>query len=82
MQGNQCQQAVLGDQKHGTNIEAPLSLIEDSVNRAVRNAMGNQQRGGTYVFNAQINRRTWFSEMIEEAKLRQTVTGRNPFELA
>lgn len=74
--------AVLGDQKHGTNIEAPLSLIEDSVNKAVRNAMSNQQRNSTYIFNAQINRRTLFSEMIEEAKLHQTVTGRNPFYLA
>ena len=74
--------AVLGDQKHGTNIEAPLSLIEDSVNKAVQNAMSNQQRGGTYIFEAQLDRRTIFRQVIEEAKLRQTVTGRNPFELA
>ena len=72
--------AVLGDQKHGTNIEAPLSAIEDTVNKAVQNAMSKQQR--TYVFNAQMNRRTIFSEVIAEAKLHQTVTGRNPFELA
>ena len=74
--------AMLGDQKHGTNVEAPLSLIEDLVNKAVRNAMGNQQRGGTYIFEAQLDRRTIFRQVIEEAKLRQTVTGRNPFELA
>ena len=74
--------AVLGDQKHGTNIEAPLSLIEDSVNRAVRNAMGNQQqRNGTYIFEAQLDRRTIFRQVIKEAELHQTVTGRNPFEL-
>lgn len=74
--------AVLGDQKRGTNVEAPLSAIEDTVNKAVRNAMSNQQRNGTYIFNAQLNRRTIFSEIISEAKLHQTVTGRNPFELA
>lgn len=74
--------AVLGDQKRGTNVEAPLSLIEDSVNKAVRNAMGNQQRGGTYIFEAQLDRRTIFRQVIEEAKLRQMVSGRNPFELA
>ena len=76
--------AVLGDQKRGTNVEAPLSAIEDTVNKAVRNAMlqSNQQRGGTYIFNAQLDRRTIFREVIEEAKLRQMVSGRNPFELA
>ena len=74
--------AVLGDQKRGTNIEAPLSAIEDTVNKAVQNAMSKQQRGGTYIFNAQLDRRTIFHEVIEEAKLRQMVSGRNPFELA
>ena len=33
-------------------------------------------------FTAQINRRTVFDEIIEEAKLRQNTSGRNPFELA
>ena len=27
--------AILGDQKHGTNIEAPLSTIEEAVGRAI-----------------------------------------------
>ena len=31
---------------------------------------------------AQINRRTVFDEIIEEAKLRRSTSGRNPFELA
>ena len=74
--------AVLGDQKRGTNVEAPLSAIEDTVNKAVQNAMSKQQRGGTYVFNAQMDRRTIFHEVIEEAQLRQMVSERNPFELA
>lgn len=33
-------------------------------------------------FTAQINRRTVFDEIIEEAKLRRDTSGRNPFELA
>lgn len=69
--------AVLGDQKRGTNIEAPL----DTIKQAVREVVGNGG-GGQYAFTAQINRRTLFEEMIDEAKLRQSTSGRNPFELA
>ena len=68
--------AVLGDQKRGTNIEAPL----DTIKQAVREVIGTGN-GGTYAFTAQINRRTLFEEMIDEAKLRQSASGRNPFEL-
>jgi hypothetical protein len=69
--------AMLGDQRHGTNIEAPL----DTIKQAVREVVGNGS-GGYYAFTAQINRRTLFEEMIDEAKLRQSTSGRNPFELA
>ena len=69
--------AVLGDQRHGTNIEAPL----DTIKQAVREVIGNGG-GGQYSFTAQINRRTLFEEFIEEAKLRQSTSGRNPFDLA
>ncbi len=68
--------AVLGDQKHGTNIEAPLDTIKQAMREVVRG--GN----GQYSFTAQINRRTLFEEVISEAKLQQSTTGRNPFELA
>lgn len=68
--------AMLGDQKHGTNIEAPL----DTIKQAVREVVGNGV-GGQYAFTAQINRRTLFEEMIDEAKLRQSTSGRNPFDL-
>lgn len=68
--------AVLGDQKHGTNIEAPL----DTIKQAVREVVGGS--GGNYRFTAQINRRTLFDEFIEEAKMRQSMTGKSPFELA
>ena len=69
--------AVLGDQRHGTNIEAPL----DTIKQAVREVIGNGN-GGRYQFTAQLNRRTLFDEFIEEAKLRQSTTGRNPLDLA
>lgn len=67
--------AVLGDQKHGTNLEAP----EDLIRKIVREESGGN---GTYKFVGQINRRVLFEETIEEAKLRQQLTGKNPFELA
>ena len=69
--------AVLGDQKHGNNIEAPESLLRKIVREE---AKGNQSGGGNYRFTANLNRRVIFDEIIEEAKLRQTVSGRNPFE--
>ncbi len=67
--------AVLGDQKSGNNIEAPESLIR----RIVREESGNG-KGGTYNVTAQVNRRTLFELVLEEGKVRRTVTGRNPFE--
>lgn len=71
--------AVLGDQKNGTNLEAP----EDLLRKIVREETGKQQAaGGTYNFTAQINRRVLFQEMIEEARISRIRTGKNPFELA
>lgn len=71
--------AVLGDQKHGTNLEAP----EDLLRKIVREETAGQRGGGgVYKFTAQINRRTVFEEILEEAKAYQRATGFNPFELA
>lgn len=72
--------AVLGDQKHGTNIEAPLSTIE----QALENVYKRNSGGGERVIHnvIQVNRRTLYDEFIKEAKLRQDSIGRNPFELA
>ena len=70
--------AVLGDQKQGNNIETPEALLR----KIVREESGGQQNGGNVRFTAQINRRTVFDEIIEEAKLRRDTSGRNPFELA
>lgn len=70
--------AVLGDQKQGNNIETPEALLR----KIFREESGGQQSGGNVRFTAQINRRTVFDEIIEEAKLRRDTSGRNPFELA
>lgn len=70
--------AVLGDQKHGNNIETPEALLR----KIVREESGKNESGGKTLHNVvKLNRRTLFEEMIEEAKLRQTYTGENPFEL-
>lgn len=69
--------AVLGDQKSGNNIEAPESLLR----KIVREESGTAPGGGQYRFTAQLNRRIIFDEVIEEAKLRRDLNGRNPFLL-
>lgn len=71
--------AVLGDQKNGRNLEAPEDLLRQIVREETG---GNQSSGGNYRFTAQLNRRTIFDEMIDEAKLRRDASGTNPFELA
>lgn len=71
--------AVLGDQKNGRNLEAPEGVIREIIKDALAK---NQGGGGNVRFTAQINRRTVFDEIIEEAKLRRDTSGRNPFELA
>ncbi|MCI8955627.1 MAG: hypothetical protein HFG29_01410 [Eubacterium sp.] len=70
--------AILGDQKHGTNIETPENLLR----QIMREELGkmNTAGGGTYEFIAQINRRTLFDEVIKEGKLRKKTTGRNAFQ--
>nr|DAH72569.1 MAG TPA: minor tail protein [Caudoviricetes sp.] len=65
--------AVLGDQKHGTNIEAP----EDLIRQIVREESGN----GTYTFIAQLDGRTIFKEVIDQGKLSRRMTGKNAFAL-
>ena len=68
--------AVLGDQRNGTNLEAPEGLLRQIV-REETGGTGN----GQYRFMASINRRVLFDELITEAKLRQSQSGRNPFEM-
>lgn len=46
-----------------------------------RRESAQQPSGGSYTFIGQINRRTLFKEVISEAKLEQSRTGNNPFDL-
>lgn len=71
--------AVLGDQKNGRNLEAPEGVIRDIINDAFDQ---HQQSGGTFKFVAQLERRTIFEKVIEEAKLIRDTTGNNPFEMS
>lgn len=66
--------AMLGDQKSGNNLEAPESLLR----QIVREESGNN--GGTTTVVAKVGRRELFEIVIEEAKIRQQATGKNPFE--
>lgn len=68
--------AVLGDQKHGTNIEAPLSTIE----QAVRNVVG-EGRTGSIKVPIYINGRQILEAVIDEAMLKRSRNGKNPFDL-
>ena len=73
--------AMLGDQKHGTNIEAPLATIEQALDNVLSRRGGTS--GSMTLHNVmQVNRRVLYDEFIEEAKLRMSTTGRNPFDLA
>ena len=65
--------AVLGDQKNGTNLEAPEALIR----KIVREESGN----GNYTFTALLDGRVIFEETVTQAKMKQRMTGKNPFKL-
>lgn len=69
--------AVLGDQNQGNNIEAPEGLIR----RIVREEAGRSS-GNKYEVALKVGRRELAKLVIDEAKLIQMQTGRNPFELA
>ena len=69
--------AVLGDQRHGNNIETPEDLLRKVVREEAGRGNGN---GVTYHFVAQLDRHTIFEEFISQAKLEQMRTGRNILE--
>ena len=69
--------AVLGDQKQGNNIEAPEGLIR----RIVREESG-RTGGNKYEIPLKVGRRELARLVIDEAKIMQMQTGKNPFELA
>ena len=79
-------------------VMPPRASVVNNYNKTIENNSSNdnqellmrllqkldnlQSQGGTYNFTAQINRRTIFDEVIEEAKIRRDASGFNPFELA
>lgn len=65
--------AMLGDQRHGNNIEAP----EDLIRKIVREETGGLAKGGTIQLIAQLDRKTIFEAMISEARLQPASTGIN-----
>ena len=71
--------AILGDQKRGTNIEAPL----DTIKQALREVMGEGGSGGgnSYNITAMAKGKTIFELVLSEGKMKQAQTGKNPFLL-
>lgn len=68
--------AILGDQRHGTNIEAPL----DTIKQAVKEVVGNS-KGGVLHAHLYLDGREIFDTMIDIAKMEQTANGVNPMLL-
>lgn len=62
--------------------ESTINVLKQLLREATKSKSSAGSTSSSYRFTAQINRRTLFDEMIEEAKLRRTTIGRNPFELA
>ena len=82
--------AVLGDQKHGTNVEAPLDTIRQASEEAVLNVlsklgvMSGGNRGGTPVnltLQVVLDRKVLGQSMVDWGKLQQMATGNNPYGL-
>lgn len=64
--------AMLGDQKHGTNIEAPLDTIVEAVEKA------NAGRSGPTIVNVQISGQTLFKIFLDEYKKETSITDVDP----
>ena len=65
--------AVLGDQKHGNNIETPESLLRDIIRQELNSGNGEEQR-----IIIQVDRKTLFEAVLKEKRLRQRQTGMDP----
>lgn len=68
--------AMLGDQKHGTNIEAPLETIKQAVSEVTGS------RSGQIHVHVYLKGRQIYEAVIDEAKAQRQMSGRNPFEFA
>lgn len=63
--------AVVGDQRHGTNVEAPLTTIQE----AVANVMGDQVAAMMAGFNALLAENQRLREVVENVNLGDTTIG-------
>jgi phage-related protein len=63
--------AVVGDQRHGTNVEAPLATIQE----AVANVMGDQVAAMMAGFNALLAENQLLRQVVENVNLGDTTIG-------
>ena len=63
--------AMVGDQKHGTNIEAPLSTIEE----AVANAMSGHFSGMMAAFEALLQENRQVRQVVENIEIGDSTIG-------
>lgn len=80
--------AVLGDNKREPEIVSPLSTMKQANKEALREVFselgltgGGIGKGNTYNITALARSKVLFELMIEEGKLQQMSTGKNPFML-
>ena len=81
--------AVLGDQKHGTNIEAPLDTIMQANEQLLTKAMmqfgmmGGSMTGTPQTVKVQVllDRKVIGESTVDWGKIQQMSTGNNPFLL-
>ncbi len=75
--------AVLGDQKHGTNVEAPLDTIkkalrEEAISLGLTSSANSSQ---TVIAKLYLDGKQITEAVIKDGKVRQMSTGNNPFAL-
>ena len=81
--------AVLGDQKHGTNIEAPLDMIKQAQKESILEVLSALGLTGTVRTGSsqpkeivlKVDRRELGRVMIDEGNLQMMATGKNMFML-
>lgn len=81
--------AVLGDQKRGTNVEAPLDMIKQAQRESILEVLselgitGNRGNSNpqTIVIKQYLDRKQVAQSVIKEGKIQQMATGNNMFML-
>lgn len=81
--------AVLGDQKHGTNVEAPLDIIKQAQRESILEVlselgiMGSRSNNNsqTIIIKQYLDGKQVAESVVKEGKVRQMATGSNMFML-